>query len=155
MKRLLSILCVVAVVLAWTGASTPAQAFNSRAWLSPGVSDDLFNPHDLITRSPLEAAGYRCEAVQAVIDGNLSVDVSSYADGGSHTLAFHSQVFGVSGTTNFWIDDVDLITAGTPGGGDPAGPAIELPSLGTSAMIGLGALLAMFGFAGLRRRRMN
>jgi hypothetical protein len=79
-KRLLSILCVVAVVLAWTGASTPAQAFNSRAWLSPGVSDDLFNPHDLITRSPLEAAGYRCEAVQAVIDGNLSVDGPGLVD---------------------------------------------------------------------------
>ncbi|MFZ1724390.1 MAG: hypothetical protein WAT76_12270 [Dokdonella sp.] len=83
----------------------------------------------------------------------ISVDVSSYADGGSHTLAFHSQVFGVSGTTNFWIDDVDLVTAGTPG--VPYVAPTALPSIGTSAMIGLGALLALFGFAGLRRRRLN
>lgn len=54
------------------------------------------------------------------------------------------------------IDRVE-IEEGTVGGGGPGpvGPAVELPSLGTSAMIGLGALLAMFGFAGLRRRRMN
>ncbi len=83
----------------------------------------------------------------------ISVDVSSYADGASHTLAFHSHVFGVSGTSNFWIDDVDLVTAGAPGG--PYVAAAALPSLGTSAMIGLGFLLALFGFAGLRRRRMN
>ena len=83
----------------------------------------------------------------------ISVDVSSYADGGSHTLAFHSQVFGVSGTTNFWIDDVDLVTAGTPG--VPYVAPTALPSIGTSAMLGLGALLALFGFAGLRRRRLN
>ena len=83
----------------------------------------------------------------------ISVDVSAYADGGTHTLAFHSEVFGVSGTSNFWIDDVDLVTAGTPGG--PYVPPTALPSIGTSAMIGLGALLAMFGFAGLRRRRTN
>jgi hypothetical protein len=82
----------------------------------------------------------------------ISVDVSSYADGGSHTLAFHSVVNGVSGTTNFFVDDIDLVTAGVP---TPVGPALELPSLGTSAMIGLGALLAMFGFVGLRRRRTN
>ncbi|MBX3697235.1 MAG: hypothetical protein R3F08_01440 [Dokdonella sp.] len=83
----------------------------------------------------------------------ISVDVSSYADGGSHTLAFHSIVNGVSGTTNFWIDDVDLVTAGTPGGPPPA--ARELPSLGTIAMIGMGGLLALLGFGALRRRRAN
>jgi hypothetical protein len=82
----------------------------------------------------------------------ISVDVSAYADGGSHTLAFHSVVNGVSGTTNFFIDDIDLTTAGTAG---PPPPARVLPSLGTSAMIGLAALLAMFGFVGLRRRRTN
>lgn len=83
----------------------------------------------------------------------ISVDVSAYADGGSHTLAFHSVVNGVSGTTNFWIDDIDLVTAGSPGGPPP--PARELPSLGTIAMIGMGGLLALFGFTALRRRRLD
>ncbi len=83
----------------------------------------------------------------------VSVDVSAYVDGASHTLAFHSITQG-SANTNFFIDDVDLVTAGTPGGG-PYVPPAAVPSLGTSAMIGLGALLAMFGFVGLRRRRMN
>ena len=84
----------------------------------------------------------------------ISVDVSAYVDGGSHTLAFHSVINGAGAAgSNFWIDDVDLTTAGTPGGPPPV--ARELPSLGTYAMIGLGALLAMFGFVGLRRRRMN
>lgn len=85
----------------------------------------------------------------------ISVDVSAYANGASHTLEFHSVINGAGGVgSNFFIDDIDLVTAGTPGGG-PYVPAQELPSLGTSAMIGLGALLALFGFAGLRRRRMN
>jgi hypothetical protein len=84
----------------------------------------------------------------------ISVDVSAYVDGASHALEFHSIINGAGGAgSNFFIDDVDLVTAGTPGG--PPAPAIDLPSLGTSAMIGLGALLAMFGFVGLRRRRMN
>ncbi len=99
---------------------------------------------------------WRADATNAICGttspyAQISVDVSAFVDGGSHTLAFHSITQG-SSTTNFFIDDVDLTTAGAPGG-PPA--AIDLPSLGTSAMIGLGALLAMFGFAGLRRRRMN
>ncbi len=38
-----------------------------------------------------------------------SVDISAYADGGVHSLEFHSQIFG-SGTTNFFVDDVSIIS---------------------------------------------
>ena len=38
-----------------------------------------------------------------------SVDVSAYADGGSHTLEFHSEIFGTNGSgSNFFVDDVAL-----------------------------------------------
>ena len=40
----------------------------------------------------------------------ISVDVSAYADGGSHVLQFHSITQGTS-TTNFFVDDVDITTA--------------------------------------------
>jgi MYXO-CTERM domain-containing protein len=38
-----------------------------------------------------------------------SIDISAYADGGSHLLEFHSQIFG-TGTTNFFVDDVSIIS---------------------------------------------
>ncbi len=53
------------------------------------------------------------------------------------------------------IDRVAIEEGVVGGGGVPLEPARELPSLGTSGLIGLGALLAMFGFVGVRRRRMN
>ena len=40
-----------------------------------------------------------------------SVDVSAFADGGTHTVAFHSVING-GGVTNFFVDDVSL--AGPP-----------------------------------------
>ena len=37
------------------------------------------------------------------------VDISAFADGGTHTLEFHSQVFAVNGfVTNFFVDDVKV-----------------------------------------------
>lgn len=38
-----------------------------------------------------------------------SIDISAYADGGSHTIEFHSEVFGTGGTTNFSVDDVSIV----------------------------------------------
>lgn len=37
-----------------------------------------------------------------------SVDISAYADGGAHTVEFHSEIFG-SDTTNFFVDDVSIV----------------------------------------------
>jgi hypothetical protein len=85
--------------------------------------------------------------------------LSGIPTSGSGRIAFRYFVSdgGPSGTnSNAVVIDTFSFDEGTPGGGGgPAAPAIELPSLGTSAMIGLGALLAMFGFVGLRRRRTN
>ncbi|MCB8921337.1 MAG: carboxypeptidase regulatory-like domain-containing protein [Ardenticatenaceae bacterium] len=39
-----------------------------------------------------------------------SADVSAYADGGTHTLEFHSEIFANGGTgTNFFVDDVEIV----------------------------------------------
>ncbi len=37
-----------------------------------------------------------------------SIDISAYADGGSHLVEFHSEIFG-SNVTNFFVDDVSII----------------------------------------------
>ncbi len=44
-----------------------------------------------------------------------TVDLSAYADGGSHTLEFHSEIFATNGTgTNFFVDDVAIDVSAPP-----------------------------------------
>jgi len=42
------------------------------------------------------------------------VDLSAYADGGVHTIEFHSEIFGGGGGSNFFVDDVSLIGGAPP-----------------------------------------
>jgi len=37
-----------------------------------------------------------------------SLDISAYADGGSHMVEFHSEIFGTN-VTNFFVDDVSIV----------------------------------------------
>jgi len=47
-----------------------------------------------------------------------TVDISAYADGNSHTMTFNSTTFSANGaSTNFFVDDISVMTAG--GGGCP------------------------------------
>jgi len=52
--------------------------------------------------------------------GNLgytqqTVDVTAFADGGTHTLEFHSEIFAVNeGGSNFFVDDVSLLVDDPP-----------------------------------------
>lgn len=65
------------------------------------------------------------------------VDVSAFADGASHTLEFHSEVFGTNaGNTNFFVDDVSLLEPLTPPN-DLCVDAIQLtcPSGGGTAVV--------------------
>ncbi|HLF87885.1 MAG TPA: FixG Ig-like domain-containing protein, partial [Anaerolineales bacterium] len=44
-----------------------------------------------------------------------TVDIGAYADGGMHTLEFHSEVFGTNfGVTNFFVDDISIDVTGPP-----------------------------------------
>lgn len=48
----------------------------------------------------------------------VSIDISAYADGGSHTLKFESRTEAGSGSLNFFVDDVCLSTAAFSDGTD-------------------------------------
>ena len=85
-----------------------------------------------------------------------TVDISAFADGGSHTLEFHSVVNG-GGTTNFFIDEVSLDSPPDcpgdvvfPGGGGD--PVIEVPTLNTLGLVLLVLLLGIGAAVQLRRR---
>ncbi|MPZ27765.1 MAG: S8 family serine peptidase, partial [Micromonosporaceae bacterium] len=58
----------------------------------------------------------------------VTVDVSDFADGGTHTLSFDSSGFG-GGTTNFFVDDV-LLDVQAPAG--PCDTLSDVPWLGVS-----------------------
>lgn len=82
--------------------------------------------------------------------GQQTVDVSAWADGGAHTLEFHSITTGQ--IVNFFVDDVALGATACVEGGPGPGPAAEVPTLGTIGFVGLAGLLALAGFVALRRR---
>jgi len=61
------------------------------------------------------------------------LDVSAYADDNSHTIRFYSESFG-TGTTNFFVDDVELIVI-------PA--AVPVPVRPWSILIAIGLISAV------------
>ncbi|MCA9950852.1 MAG: M4 family metallopeptidase [Anaerolineales bacterium] len=82
-----------------------------------------------------------------------SVDVSAYADGGTHTLAFHSEIFANNGGgSNFFVDDVMLDAAGEPSACDVASDipwATISPMNGTTAPAGTDPVTVTFDSTGL------
>ena len=57
-------------------------------------------------RGPCEEASCLCGVLGYSLQ---TVDVSAYADGGTHTLTFHSEIFANNGGgTNFFLDNVQL-----------------------------------------------
>lgn len=79
-----------------------------------------------------------------------SVDLSAYADGAAHTVAFHSITNGQ--TVNFFVDDVALASTTCVPGTEPPPAAAEVPTLGGVGVVALAGLLALAGFFALRRR---
>ena len=58
----------------------------------------------------------------------IELDVSEYADGGSHVVEFYSEVFG-TGISNFFVDDV-MLDAQAGGGGEACEePTTDIPWL--------------------------
>lgn len=92
-----------------------------------------------------------------------TVDISAFADGASHTLAFSSTISGTNGTgTNFFVDLVEIPDAPTPpscdadvvptgGGGD----IIDVPTLNQVGLAILALLLVGGATFTLRRRRFD
>lgn len=85
-----------------------------------------------------------------------SVDISAYADGGAHTINFHSTIFGTNGGgSNFFVDDVELLSATTCPGVPLAPPApniLEIPTLQTTGLVLFGLVLAFAALLLVRRR---
>ena len=71
---------------------------------------------------------------------DMAVDISQYA-GQTVTLSFDSTTDG--GTTNFFIDDVDVVAAALPG--------VPVPAFSAWAAAAAALALGLFGFAALRR----
>lgn len=96
--------------------------------------------------------------------GNLgytqqTVDISAFADGGTHTLAFNSTTVSTNGGgTNFFIDLIEIPSEPTCDGdviGPGGGNVIEVPTLNEVGLAVL-ALMLMGGAAvTLRRRRFD
>jgi len=82
----------------WNGASSNNGTDNMRALIDGNV---VFST---LTGNPAYTGGYTL----------VQVDVSAYADGGSHLLRLDSTCIG-GGTTNFSVDDVELIVEGSAG----------------------------------------
>ena len=79
-----------------------------------------------------------------------SVDVSAWADGGAHTVEFHSITTGQ--IVNFFVDDVSMTSTTCVEGQGPPPPPAEVPTLGGAGFVALAGLLALAGFVALRRR---
>lgn len=97
---------------------------------------------------------YRVDATSPLCNvvgyAQQSVDVSAFADGGAHTLEFHSIISGQ--IVNFFVDDVSLGATVCVAGGPPPPPVAEVPTLGSVGFVALAGLLAAAGFVALRRR---
>jgi hypothetical protein len=70
----------------------------------------------------------------------VTVDVSAFANGGSHMVEFNSEIFG-SDTTNFFVDDVVLDAQG--GGGQVCSAPSDVPWLSVSPINGTTAPAAV------------
>lgn len=79
-----------------------------------------------------------------------TVDISAFADGNIHTVEFHSTIFG-SGTTNFFVDDVEILSPPVCVGG--AGLAAQpIPTLDWVGLALLALALAAGGLYLVRRK---
>jgi hypothetical protein len=90
--------------------------------------------------------------------GNLGyvqqfVDIGAYADGGAHTLEFHSEIFANNGSgSNFFVDDVAIDVDAEPMACDVASDiswASVSPTSGTTAAAGAETVTVTFDSTGL------
>jgi len=81
----------------------------------------------------------------------VTVDISAYADGGSHTLEFSSQTVSTNGGgTNFFIDDVSIASASCTQV-QPPQPEEAIPTLGSLGIALFVGLIVGAGIVAIRR----
>lgn len=92
--------------------------------ISPGPASLSFYLEQIVCDSPSDYLEVNVDGTQVFVSdgssplcGNLgytmqSVDLSAFADGGTHTIEFHSEIFAANGGgSNFFVDDVVLDVA--------------------------------------------
>jgi uncharacterized repeat protein (TIGR01451 family) len=130
-----------------------------------GTTDLTFWLEAIVCASPADFIEVNIDGNQVfVADGSAAfcgvlgyhqetVDISAFADGGIHTLEFHSTTFG-SGNTNFFVDDIEIQSAPMCiGGGGGGVPAQEIPTLDWVGLALLALVLAAGGLYLVRRRK--
>ena len=82
-----------------------------------------------------------------------TIDVSAYADGGTHSIEFHSEIFANNGGgSNFFVDDIVLDAGGEPGVCESPSNipwATVTPGSGTTAPLGTTGVDVTFNSIGL------
>jgi uncharacterized repeat protein (TIGR01451 family) len=150
---------------AWFGgiAAFEEGSVSQDVVLSEGVTEMTFWIETIVCASAADFMEVLIDGNQVyMIDGSSplcgqlgytqqAADISAFADGGTHTLEFHSIIFG-SGTTNFFVDDISIPSAPVcvP---PPPPPGPEIPTLDTVGLALMMLLLAGGAAFVLRRRR--
>lgn len=80
----------------------------------------------------------------------VSVDISAYDDGLSHTVTFDSTTVGGGAVSNFFVDDVSIAAAPVCVAG--VVPRTPVPTLDRTALAALVILFGLFGIAAARRQ---
>ena len=108
---------------AWFGgiAAFEEGSMTQQVTIPAGATNLTFYTEAIICASPNDYLEVEIDATQVFLMTGADpqcgvlgyaqevVDISAYADGGVHTLTFHSITTGV-GNTNFFVDDVELLT---------------------------------------------
>ena len=80
----------------------------------------------------------------------VSVDISAFANGASHTVAFDSSTIGAGNPSNFFVDDVEITSAPTCGvAGSPLPLPIAPENIPATDHLRLVLLAVMIGLLGL------
>lgn len=131
----------------------PSGATTLTFWVETPVCNAANGASDFATLSIDGNELWRIDATAASCGTvgyfQVSVDVSAYANGASHTLAFASQTIGNGAVSNFFIDDVEIQAA--PTCSVALQPSVPVPALDRSAIAALAILLGLLGVAASRR----
>lgn len=131
----------------------PAGTTTLTFWLETPVCNATNGAGDFATLSVDGNEEWRVDATAASCNtvgyAQVSVDISAYADGASHTVEFASTTLGNGTVSNFFIDDVELLD--TPTCAAALAPQMPVPAMDRVGVALLVMLFGLFGIAASRR----
>lgn len=131
----------------------PAGVTTLSFWLETPACNTANGAGDFATLSIDGTEVWRTDATSATCNtvgyAQVTVDVSAFADGANHSLAFASQTLGNGAATNFFIDDVELLAPAVCAAA--LVPEVPVPAIDRTGLALLVMLLGLFGVAASRR----